>query len=176
LRKRLAGELLPGADALSGIFKNERPQVDNAMKRVCYMNINPLIRSGPRWTTRDKTGKSPCESAWEFYDDASNCYYQRRLIAALEPDIFITTGDDGYKLLTHIYKHEGSAVPETYRYTGEELLLPKWPPEEPKCGFKRFGKTLFVSIQHPSQQNTRFDDTYIVDTVEKIAREAGSAD
>jgi hypothetical protein len=131
--------------------------------------------------------------AWDFYQVSPsarfNRYFQRKLIAALEPDIFITTGigidkerdfSGGFDFFNRIYQKDNPDVRGEYRYTGEDLWLGRPCEDNGYVTFKRLEtapgkKTLFVSIQHPSQQNTRFDDTYIVDTVEKIAREAGSA-
>jgi len=188
LRKRLAGEVLPEAAALPGIFKNERAQVDDAMKRICYMNLDPLIHTDSSWTTPDTTGKSPCDWAWDFYQDSPRSTHfnrdsQRKLIAALEPDIFITTGigkdakgdfSGGFDLLNRIYQQKDAPDADAkYRYTGEELWLGRPCKDNGYVTFKRLEtapgkKTLFVSMPHPS--SSVFNYQYIIDTVETICR------
>jgi hypothetical protein len=179
LRKRLAGEPLPSVNGSSqpfkSIFDRERSQIEDAMQRVCYMNIDKLIHTSSDWTAHKPGEKSPCDWTWDFYKDSPsasfNREYQRKQIAALEPDIFIITGiggekewTGGFDLLNRIYEHDNSDVPEENRYIGEELWLDRPNQDNDYITFKTLGKTLFVSIKHPS----RFSWEYIVDTVEKI--------
>jgi len=147
LLEKLDGKPLPGREPAysRGLFAPY-------MQRVCYMNLDQEVREGEiEWTTKDpSTGKSPCDWTRIFYKRWWNRFTMRDLIAVLEPDIFIVTGvtpySAGYELLNHIYKHDGPDVPENARYTGDELWL-----NNKNNNFKRLGKTLFVSIPHPSR-------------------------
>jgi len=187
LRKRLAGEVPPEADALPGIFRNERAQVDDAMRRVCYMNIYPIVASGADWTKPNPAegNKSPCDWAWDFYQGSPvahcNRYFQRKLIAALEPDIFITTGigkdaegdfSGGFDLLNRIYQQKDAPDADAkYRYTGEELWLGRPNKDNGYVTFQYLEtspgkKTLFAAARHPG----RLGYADIADIAERVAR------
>lgn len=145
LLKKLNGKELP--ESCPDYDSNENNEMMKNMQQICYMNIYPIIHLDENKPVRE--WEKIRGKAWDFYDS----YWQSRslmrdMIDALEPDVFIVTGEDGANLLNRIFQSKGDDnAKQDCRYLGEELSLDKW-------GVKRLSGTsnpLFVSMKHPSR-------------------------
>jgi hypothetical protein len=133
-------------DTLEQTFyaKENLPDVDSTLKRMTYMNLRNEI--GNTQITEDEKK----EINRYFFKDDWNTKNFKDLVAALDPDIFIITGEFGLEVLNTIYKNE--------------INLNK------QSTFK-LGKTLFVHLYHPSPVSGKFSNEYIFERVKNICVE-----
>jgi hypothetical protein len=122
-------------------ISHDKNTLMEAAKRITYMNLQKEI--GRRYVDKEER-----DELFRFYFDEKNGHNfrnQKELIDALEPDIFIITGDLGLEVMNKLY-------------AGEINI--------PKHGMTSYKDILFIHLFHPSTSYFSYD--YIIKKIDMI--------
>jgi hypothetical protein len=122
-----------------------KDELKETAKKITYMNLQKEV--GRRFI--DREGRN--EILRFYFKDKHNSRNQKDLIDALEPDIFIISGNLGLEIMNALYDGKINI---------------------PKQGMTFFRKTLFVHLFHPSTSYFNYD--YIIRKVEEIDKKIKS--
>jgi hypothetical protein len=117
-------------------IRQDKDALKETAKKIAYMNLQKEVEDSRRQDDNEIV---------RFFSYEHNARNQKELMAALEPDIFILTGNIGLKVINELYKGEMNI---------------------PKQGMVFHGETLFVHLFHPSTRNFSYE--YIFKKADEI--------
>jgi hypothetical protein len=141
LYQTLYGHSFTNENLEVSFFSNSN-EADFILKKMTYMNLSNEV--GNSQITKDEK----TEINRYFFKDYWNTKNFKDLVSALEPDVFIITGEFGLDVLKKIYN--------------DALNLEKQ-------GIVKYGKTVFVHLYHPGPVSGKFTNDYILEKAKEIA-------